>query len=303
MIKDLSILIPTYNNVCIELVKSLYKQASEISNNNENSFEYEIIVGDDGSTNKKTIEENEDINNIPNCRYITREHNEGRSAIRNFLARQAKYSYLLFIDSDMVVRNKSYLDNYIHAENSDVIYGGYRINGNYEILKNNLRYIYESKNKRNGNASERRKNPYSDFHTSNFIVRRALMLEYPLDERFRKYGYEDVLWGKKIRLKGIKINHVENSLSFEKFESNTDFIAKTEEGMNTLFQFKDELKGYSIIINYAEKLDEFHLKGIVSMLFSLIRKLLKRKLSGNKPSVFLFNIYKLGFYCSLTNNA
>lgn len=42
MINSLSILIPTYNNVCLELVRDLQAQASILSS--ENDFEYEIIV-------------------------------------------------------------------------------------------------------------------------------------------------------------------------------------------------------------------------------------------------------------------
>ena len=71
MINTLSILIPTYNNVCIELVKSLQAQASLLSSSSEtrsssqessSCFEYEILVADDGSTDKGTVEENRIIN-------------------------------------------------------------------------------------------------------------------------------------------------------------------------------------------------------------------------------------------------
>ena len=70
MINSLSILIPTYNNVCLELVRDLQAQASILSS--ENDFEYEIIVADDGSTDKNTIEKNSEINGLDNCRYIER---------------------------------------------------------------------------------------------------------------------------------------------------------------------------------------------------------------------------------------
>lgn len=50
MINSLSILIPTYNNVCFELVKTLQAQAALLSD-----FEYEILVADDGSTDLSTI--------------------------------------------------------------------------------------------------------------------------------------------------------------------------------------------------------------------------------------------------------
>ena len=51
MINSLSILIPTYNNECLELVRDLQAQASILSSTND--LEYEILVADDGSTDKK----------------------------------------------------------------------------------------------------------------------------------------------------------------------------------------------------------------------------------------------------------
>ena len=51
IIQELSILIPVYNDDATLLVKSLCKQARAIS-----GLCYEIIVFDDGSTDKRTIE-------------------------------------------------------------------------------------------------------------------------------------------------------------------------------------------------------------------------------------------------------
>ena len=86
MINSLSILIPTYNNVCLELVRDLQAQASILSSTND--LEYEILVADDGSTDKNAIEKNRKINELNNCRYIERKENIGRAAIRNHTQRQ-----------------------------------------------------------------------------------------------------------------------------------------------------------------------------------------------------------------------
>lgn len=118
MINTLSILIPTYNNVCLELVKSLQAQASLLYSSSDSlssssHFEYEILVADDGSTDERTIEGNRIINTLLHCRYIERKENVGRAAIRNFLAREAKYTWLLFIDSNMNIISHQYLANYL----------------------------------------------------------------------------------------------------------------------------------------------------------------------------------------------
>ena len=136
MINTLSILIPTYNNVCLELVKSLQAQASLLYSSSDSlslssHFEYEILVADDGSTDERTVEGNRIINTLPRCRYIERKENVGRAAIRNFLAREAKYTWLLLVDSDLHIDHPNFLLNYLKAE-GDIIVGGLKIGGDPE---------------------------------------------------------------------------------------------------------------------------------------------------------------------------
>ncbi len=292
----LSILIPCYNGLCIDLVRTLQEQAELIAANN-NTFRYEIIVADDGSTDKSVIEKNKEINNISNCRYIIRGFNSGRAAIRNFLAKTAKYEWLLFIDCGRTVHNPEFLKTYINLDEALVVYGGYVINGNDEKLKHNLRYIYEKKYKSNSIASERMKACYEHFNTCNFIVKRSIMLSFPFDERIKQYGYEDVLWGKTLYNNNIKITHIDNPLFTDDFDDNKSFVAKTEEGMGTLAHFYNELKGYSNVIDTAEKLDRLHLSPLITLFHKATRNIIKKNLIGNKPHIFLFNIYKLGTFC------
>jgi hypothetical protein len=60
--KELSILIPNYNNVCVELVAVLQQQAEALG------IDYEILVADDASPQKDTIPLNRPINELPHCR-------------------------------------------------------------------------------------------------------------------------------------------------------------------------------------------------------------------------------------------
>lgn len=294
MLNSLSILIPTFNDECIDLVRNLNTQASNI-----NKLKYEIIVADDGSTDKRVVKSNNEIGHIHNCRYIAYEKNRGRSAIRNSLVNEAQYEWVLFVDGDMVVNNNYYISTYVMMGDTDVVYGGYTVNGDPQRLKGNLRYKYESKYGGNSDAKKRSLCPYNDFHTSNFLARRSIMQAHPFDERFRHYGYEDVIWGKTLKESGIAIKHKDNPLSFEIFEDNETFLAKTEEGLNTLYMFRNELEEYSNIIRLMKKISKTHMEGLLATFFKVVRKALKNNLKGNKPSVFLFNIYKLGMYSEL----
>ena len=116
--KDLSILIPTYNHVCVELVDALQQQASQLP------ISYEIIVADDGSTIASTIEANRAINDYTNSRFIERPENAGRAAIRNYLAEKASLPWLLFIDSDMVVRRPDFVHHYVDTDEEQAVWDG-----------------------------------------------------------------------------------------------------------------------------------------------------------------------------------
>ena len=98
----LSILIPVYNYDCSELVAALDKQAVRLNIN------YEILVADDASE-ESFRQRNRVINERPNCRYIELSENVGRSRIRNILASEAQYGYLLFMDCDGVVVRDDFL--------------------------------------------------------------------------------------------------------------------------------------------------------------------------------------------------
>ena len=102
-ITSLSILIPTFNDLCVNLVEGLRLQAEETG------IAYEILVADDGSTDEDVVRQNNVISQWPNCRYLRHTDNIGRAAIRNLLARTAQHEWLLFIDSDMTLIRPDFL--------------------------------------------------------------------------------------------------------------------------------------------------------------------------------------------------
>lgn len=297
--KDLSILIPTYNHVCTSLVDSLCQQAATLGNR------YEIVVADDGSSDSSTVTANRAISLLPRCRYIERGENTGRAAIRNFLASQATHDWLVFIDSDMVVADGDFLRRYAECPHDTVVDGGVTIGGDPAKLTHNLRYRYEKAAEPHHTTECRRRQPYHDFHTANFMVRRDLMLRYPFDLRFRHYGYEDVLFGKQMEQHGIPIYHIDNPLSFEHFETNAQFLSKTEEGLRTLYSFRNELSGYSRLLDtiapHSTSPGPAHriLTRLLGAAFRAGGGMARRWLEQH-PNLTLFNFYRLSYFCHLS---
>jgi len=297
MLSGISILIPTFNDCSLNLVQELSRQSQSINS----GINIEIIVADDGSNNDEIIKRNRFINSIDKSRYIERKINSGRSAIKNFLVNEAKYDWLLFIDGDMSINKHDFLKTYISNVTCDVVYGGYILQKYNNDLRGNLRYKYEFKSQPYHTTIKRKKNPYKDFHTSNFMVKKSIMQEIPFDEKFRQYGYEDVFWGKQLQMKNYKINHIDNPVVFNTFEDNDSFIRKTDEGIRTLYTHRKDLNNYSRIIDCYNYLQKLHMNNFVVLIFNILNKIIKRNLLGTNPSLFLFKLYRLGYYCKLSS--
>jgi len=292
MIQALSILIPTYNDKCLKLVKTLCDCAER-----EKTLQlFEIIVADDGSTNLDTVHENKAINQLNHCFFLTRSKNMGRAAIRNFLVSQSHYPWLLFIDADMKIISDQFLHCYLAGE-GQVVDGGYDILG---INPHNLRYRYEIQSKAKRKAEIRNVTPYQQFHSSNFLVERSIMVEYPFDERFKSYGYEDVMLGKTFHQNDVQMTHIDNPVGFSHFESNSQFVAKTEQSLQTLNEFREDLRGYSHLLEVAEHLQQNGWSGILVRVFTLLRKKMRSNLCGFYPSLWVFKFYKLGYFLSIS---
>ena len=289
----LSILLPTYNDVCVSTVRKLSTAMESLP------FDHEVIVADDASSDLRVKEANRSITHLPACTYIERKDNTGRAAIRNFLARQAHYAWLLFIDADMEIADASnFILSYMESK-GDIVYGGYHIAPGKDVLPGNLRLRYELSREGTHSAAMRRRHPNADFHTSNFLIRRDIMLSHPLDERFRQYGFEDVAYGKSLLLAGYTINHEDIPTEFTRFESNREFVEKTETSLQTLHAFKDDLKGVSRLYAVAERLSRLHADFLFRSLYNLLGSSWRRRLIADHPSLCLFSLYKLCYFIHL----
>lgn len=292
---ELSVLIPEYNHSCYEMVAALHRQLETAG------IGYEIYVADDGTTDDDIIRSNVRINALPHCLYIITGHNIGRAAIRNLLLKVSHGQWLLFLDCDMEIPSDGFISDYLQyaAGNADVIDGGIRVGGNETLLGCNLRYLYEKRSEPRHRASERRKNPYHSFRTTNFMIRRSVAELIRFDERFRIYGYEDVIFGKQLASHRARILHIDNPTVLTDYEDNTAFLLKTEEAMRSLNLFHTELSGYSSLLSIIDRWRM--VMPVISMCYRLLGPCMRRNLMGPHPILTYFNIYKLGYYLSLTN--
>lgn len=302
---DLSILLPSYNNVCVSLVQVLQRQADALGGKLDKPFRYEIIVADDCSTDAACIDANRVIGDMLHCRYLRMEQNVGRAQIRNVLISESRGDYVLLIDSDLFLCDDNYLYKYA-TSTADVVYGGTRIGGegfamvdneaNTENLKGNLRYIYEKKAEPSHRAVFRQLRPNQEISVCNLYARRDIMEAHPFDSRFKAYGYEDVLFGKRLAESGIEVTHIDNPVLINEFEPNSVFVKKTEEAILTLCRFEQDLEGYSNLKTKVTTLGRYIPLSLFRLWHRIMKNKEKRNLTGAKPSLLLFKLYKLGFF-------
>lgn len=282
----LSILIPTYNHTCYTLVADLQRQAEVLD------IPYEIIVTEDGSRDSVSMLANLKIGDLPHCRYILRRENVGRAAIRNFLMKESQGDRLLFIDSDAKVINDDFLRRYIDAsEGHDIVCGGVIHPQQCKDPSRMLRWKYEKDyERRHGYVSEQ-------FRSFSFLISRNVADKVRFDERYRKYGYEDVQFGKDLLTAGFKVHSIDNPLLNTDIETNDVFLHKTEEALQTARLFHTDLGERIGVIRMYDRLRL--LSPLMQLSYRLFAPLIRRNLLSSSPSLTLFAAYKLCYYSTL----
>ena len=294
MIQELSILIPTRNDICLPQVEALQRMASAIE-----GLHYEILVSDDASDDPEVIEQNAKINTLEHCSLLRQPKNHGRAANRNLLAQKAQFPWLLFLDCNVKIANERFLKTYLESDVAEVVNGGIFAETNPPLARANLRYMYEKKNEPKHTAMRRQQRPYQSFRTSNFMVRREVMLTLPFDENLTGYGYEDVLFGKSLCHHGIAISNIDNPVMITHFESNEGYVAKVEEAMHTLYTLRKDLSGYSPLLSTVDTLKKWHLTSLFMLFYKTFSTRIRKKLTGSAPTIKWLNPYKLGYYLTI----
>ena len=285
IMQELSVLIPVYNSCCTRQVEQLWKLCDEAG------IQFEIIIADDGSADPSV---NNPVNALPHCRLIVKKENSGSAATRNFLAQEARYEWLLFIDADVDIKRDDFIFRYLAcAEENEVVNGGIAVGGHHP---HNLRWCYEKQAEPQHDTSHRQAMSHREFRSTNFLIRREVILCHPFDERFKASGYEDVFFGRTLSLAKVEICHIDNPVTMSSYEPNDRFMAKTERNLQTLHCFNKELKDYSGIIKWSRRLVPHALWRSV---FRLLLPTLRRQLCGNNPHLFLYHVYRVGYYMIL----
>tara|TARA_Y100000994_G_scaffold232113_1_gene219102 strand:- start:9312 stop:10244 length:933 start_codon:yes stop_codon:yes gene_type:complete len=290
----LSILIPCYNWDVYQLVDSLHSLCA----NNPRLKQFEIICAEDGSTftfnNKK-------ITTFSNTKYRILKNNIGRSRIRNLMAREAKYIWLLFIDCDSKITSKSFINKYIscainHKKNNNKTVNKHLYYGS-TIYPNRAPDDKQTLHWKYGKEIES-KLKHINFSSHHFLIQKILFKNYNIkfDESIKSYGYEDVFFIINNQIKAI---YIKNPAFHTGLKNSSKFIKDTESALQNLilnqksiYQLDNKIK----IIRISKLISSLFMTNIVTYFFLIFKKKITRNLISKSPSLFLFQFYKLGFF-------
>jgi hypothetical protein len=276
-----------------KLAEALHRQAMQ------SGLPFEILLMDDAS-GQEFREKNSAIR-LSRLHYVQLPENAGRSRIRNMLGRQAQYPYLIFMDCDAAVSSEDYIKRYIPYFKPDTVCSGGRIYEKEQPRdKKYLRWKYGVKREAVP-AEKRGEKSNQGFMTCNFLIAKSLLEENPFNEDLTGYGHEDTLFGIQLQEKGYFIRHIDNPLIHLGLEDADVFIEKTEKALVNLRKINEILQEkyprsveHSSLVRMEKKLRKMRLIPLFAFVFSIFKPLIRMNLSGRYPSLFLFDLYKIG---------
>jgi glycosyltransferase involved in cell wall biosynthesis len=290
----LSILIPTYNYAILALVKNVHQQCLKAQ------IPFEIICLDDQSDNDYQIE-NQVISTLPSCIYNVNQTNVGRTRTRQRLAEQAKYDWLLFLDADVIPVTSAFIKHYIDAiQPNTVIFGGYQYEKESTDATKILRYRY-GKEREEKYASERNKNPYTYVFSGNMLVPKSIFLNFNYQANEKNYGM-DIYFGYQLYQHHISVLHLDNPILHLGLETNEVYFQKALQGVVSRKKYLLHEKGVdqmNPLVQAYFKLKKMGLIKLVAVGFKIVAPFLKKNILSTNPKLVFFDIYRLGYLCSL----
>ena len=291
----LSILIPTYNYNALPLAEILEQQALKLQ------IRFEVICMDDGSFSEHN-KQNQQINTLTNSKFIENRKNVGSKANRKRLAEQAQYEWLLFVDADSKPKSQDYILNYIEKtkQNYDAVFGGFIYNDNLQEMSKSLRYTF-GKHREEVDAQKRNKKPYKVIISANFLIKKSIFLKITNQEAKNIYGL-DYLFSSQLKEHGIKINHINNEVYHLGLDDNLAFLKKTQNAVEALHYLVEskKIKSHNIsLLRAYKRIKLLGLKNLIHWVFKKFKSKIEKNLTGEKPNLVLFDLYRLGYLCSL----
>jgi glycosyltransferase involved in cell wall biosynthesis len=291
--KGLSILIPVYEYNATELIKDLLQQSLQVE------IPLEIILIDDASSIDSFSNWATPFQDSKILQVTRLNQNIGRAAIRNSLIQKASFDWLLFLDTDTIPCSQNYLASFIPFLSSkySCVCGGTAYRKEQPEASRRLRWEY-GKAREEISSILRNQNPFGTFTLNNLLIRKEVVLQFPLDDAIQKYGHEDTLLGMTLAANHIKMLHIDNFVYHEGLDTNEIFLAKIKQSVSTLVDLHTQRKLLSDtkLIKLHKKLLRLKMNRLFASLIKPFIASIEKNLVGSNPSMFYMDVLKYWYF-------
>ncbi len=233
------------------------------------------------------------LQTLYNVSYIELSENLGRSKIRNWLAKTARGSHLLYIDADSGIVSNDYLQRYADHLPADAIYGGRTYQQKQPSMDYLLHWRYGSRYE-DRSVKQRQRDPAHTFLTCNCLVSAEVVKAIPFDESINGYGYEDLVLAEYISSAGYSIRHIDNPIVHLELDNNSAFLVKSKEAIRNLHLLTREGRlSPTRLVRWARTAIEWEVADILSRILASVADRWIGELKRGKGSLIKLQLLKL----------
>ena len=200
-------------------------------------------------------------------------------------------------------KDERFIENYIQhiqTSTSGIVSGGIVYDKSKPSKEKMLRWKYGRKREEKSAILRRR--------TPHFIVTGNLLIKKRLFQKINTvtdnlYG-EDLVLSQHIKDREISVSHIENPVVHLGLESSNVFLEKSLQAVENIFVFEknkelkqDFTKLQQTYVTYKPVMP------VLAFFTKATKTFIIKNLLSQKPSLFLFDIYKLYHYTTLKKNA
>lgn len=286
----ISILVPVYNYDIRDLASELNNQISVLDT------KIEVVFYDDFSTKKNIIETNKNTANQFGFTFHTSDRNRGIAEALNYLSTLANYKWLIYLDSDVIPIQSNFLETYLSFINDqNKVFCGGLLYQKDKPKTGILRWEYGQKYEVQ-TLEQANENPYLNFKTCNFLIHKSILEKTHFKSENNLYGGVDTLFGLNLKKNNIEVVFIENRVYHYGLEDNVSFLKKTDlaiDSMIRLYENQDFINENTRLVDCYLMLKKYKVANLSNVFLRIFQPFMYRNLVSKKPSINIFQLYKL----------
>ena len=141
--------------------------------------------------------------------------------------------------------------------------------------------------------------------TLNFLIHKNIFSTVSFNETIPNLRHEDTLFSYNLKQQKIKVLHIENPVFHLGLDDFEVAIKKENEsilGLKYLIDHQLLPTDYVRLSKIAAEIDKLNLNFAFAIFYKITKPYFLKNIASNNPSLFIFDLYRLGNLCNLNSN-